>query len=84
MTSLTSFSLVSVSCISQNGTSQSLQLSSMQADAGECFVSVLLILSDAFATVDHYILSERKSVGVSVSALNWFSSYLSEDFYNYS
>lgn len=48
----------------------------MQVDAGDFFVSVFLVVSEAFAIVDHYILTERHSEGV--SALNWFSSYLSD------
>jgi len=47
------------------------------SDVGECSVLVLLDLSAAFDTVDHCILIERlrRWVGVSGSALDWFSSY---------
>lgn len=52
----------------------------MKGDAGECSVLVLLDLSSAFDTVDHRILIERlrQWVGISGSALDWFSSYLSD------
>ena len=52
----------------------------MSSDAGDCSVLVLLDLSAAFGTVDHCILIERlrQRVGVSGSALDWFSSYLSD------
>uniref|UniRef100_A0A3B3HCK7 Reverse transcriptase domain-containing protein n=1 Tax=Oryzias latipes TaxID=8090 RepID=A0A3B3HCK7_ORYLA len=50
----------------------------MQGDAGKCSVLLLLDLTAAFDTVDHYILLDRLKnwVGISGSALNWFSSYL--------
>ena len=52
----------------------------MKGDAGECSVLVLLDLSAVFDTVDHCVLVERLEqwVGVSGSALQWFSSYLSD------
>uniref|UniRef100_A0A8C6PUY5 Reverse transcriptase domain-containing protein n=1 Tax=Nothobranchius furzeri TaxID=105023 RepID=A0A8C6PUY5_NOTFU len=50
------------------------------SDAGDCSVLVLLDLTAAFDTVDHHLLLERLKdwVGLSGSALEWFSSYLSE------
>uniref|UniRef100_A0A8C6K7Z1 Reverse transcriptase domain-containing protein n=1 Tax=Nothobranchius furzeri TaxID=105023 RepID=A0A8C6K7Z1_NOTFU len=50
------------------------------SDAGDCSVLVLLDLTAAFGTVDHHLLLERLGdwVGLSGSALEWFSSYLSE------
>uniref|UniRef100_A0A8C6KL48 Reverse transcriptase domain-containing protein n=1 Tax=Nothobranchius furzeri TaxID=105023 RepID=A0A8C6KL48_NOTFU len=50
------------------------------SDAGDCSVLVLLDLTAAFDTVDHHLLLERLRdwVGLSGSALEWFSSYLSE------
>ena len=52
----------------------------MSSDVGECSVLVLLDLSAAFDTVDHRIMTERlrQYVGVSGSALDWFSSYLTD------
>ncbi len=51
----------------------------MASDAGECSVLVLLDLSSAFDTVDHGIMIDRlrQWVGISGSALDWFTSYLS-------
>uniref|UniRef100_A0A8C6K7Y3 Reverse transcriptase domain-containing protein n=1 Tax=Nothobranchius furzeri TaxID=105023 RepID=A0A8C6K7Y3_NOTFU len=50
------------------------------SDAGDCSVLVLLDLTAAFDTVDHHLLLERLRdwVGLSGSALEWFSSYPSE------
>uniref|UniRef100_A0A8C6MBL6 Reverse transcriptase domain-containing protein n=1 Tax=Nothobranchius furzeri TaxID=105023 RepID=A0A8C6MBL6_NOTFU len=50
------------------------------SDAGGCSVLVLLDLTAAFDTVDHHLLLERLRdwVGLSGSALEWFSSYLPE------
>ncbi len=52
----------------------------MAADAGECSVRVLLDLCAAFDTVDHCILINRlhSLVGIFGSALDWLSSYLSD------
>jgi len=51
----------------------------MSSDRGECSVLMLLDLSAAFDTVDHRIMMERlRQVGVTGSALTWFSSYLSD------
>lgn len=52
----------------------------MAADGGKCSVLVPLDLSAAFDTVDHCTLIDRlkASVGITGSALNWFSSYLSD------
>ena len=51
----------------------------MRADKGEHSALVLLDLTAAFDTTDHSIVVDRlnKWVGISGSALNWFSSYLS-------
>ena len=51
----------------------------MRADNGEHSVLVLLDLTATFDTIDHSIVVKRlkKWVGISGSALNWFSSYLS-------
>uniref|UniRef100_A0A3Q3H2I9 Reverse transcriptase domain-containing protein n=1 Tax=Labrus bergylta TaxID=56723 RepID=A0A3Q3H2I9_9LABR len=51
----------------------------LAADSGKCSVLLLLDLTAAFDTVDHSVLIQRlnKWVGVSGTALNWFSSYLS-------
>uniref|UniRef100_A0A669AZZ0 Reverse transcriptase domain-containing protein n=1 Tax=Oreochromis niloticus TaxID=8128 RepID=A0A669AZZ0_ORENI len=56
----------------------------MQNDAGKCSVLLMLDLTSAFDTVDHYILLERLKywVGVSGSALEWFSSYLYERYFS--
>uniref|UniRef100_A0A3B3BU57 Reverse transcriptase domain-containing protein n=1 Tax=Oryzias melastigma TaxID=30732 RepID=A0A3B3BU57_ORYME len=50
----------------------------MQSDAGNCSVLLLLDLTAAFDTVDHHVLLDRLKnwVGVSGSALDWFTSYL--------
>uniref|UniRef100_A0A8C6KCT2 Reverse transcriptase domain-containing protein n=1 Tax=Nothobranchius furzeri TaxID=105023 RepID=A0A8C6KCT2_NOTFU len=50
------------------------------SDAGDCSVLVLLDLTAAFDTVDHHLLLERLRdwVGLSGTALEWLSSYLSE------
>uniref|UniRef100_A0A3P9KTU5 Reverse transcriptase domain-containing protein n=1 Tax=Oryzias latipes TaxID=8090 RepID=A0A3P9KTU5_ORYLA len=50
----------------------------MQSDAGKCSVLLLLDLTAAFDTIDYFVLLDRLKnwVGVSGSALNWFSSYL--------
>uniref|UniRef100_A0A8C6Q7R0 Reverse transcriptase domain-containing protein n=1 Tax=Nothobranchius furzeri TaxID=105023 RepID=A0A8C6Q7R0_NOTFU len=50
------------------------------SDAGDCSVLVLLDLTAAFDTVDHHLLLERPRdwVGLSGTALEWISSYLSE------
>lgn len=52
----------------------------MSADAGEFSVLVLLDLSGVSDTVDHCTLIGRLNslVGISGSALDWFSSYLSD------
>uniref|UniRef100_A0A669D7L0 Reverse transcriptase domain-containing protein n=1 Tax=Oreochromis niloticus TaxID=8128 RepID=A0A669D7L0_ORENI len=52
----------------------------LQSDAGKCSVLLMLDLTSAFDTVDHYILLNRLKywVGVSGTALKWFSSYISE------
>ena len=52
----------------------------MAADGGKCSALVLLDLSSAFDTVDHGILLNRLNqlVGISGSALDWFSSYLTD------
>ena len=49
-------------------------------DNGKACLSVCLDLSAAFDTVDHKLLLSRltKSFGVSGTALNWLSSYLSD------
>ena len=51
----------------------------MHADAGEHSILVLLDLRAAFDTIDHSIMLDRlnKWVGISGTALEWFSSYLS-------
>ncbi len=58
----------------------------MAADAGECSVRVLLDLSAAFDTVDHCTLINRlhSLVGISGSALDWLSSYLSDQSFSLS
>ncbi len=52
----------------------------LQGDAGEYSVHVSLDLTTAFDTVDHCILVEglRQEVGISGTALSWFSSCLTE------
>uniref|UniRef100_A0A3P9C069 Reverse transcriptase domain-containing protein n=1 Tax=Maylandia zebra TaxID=106582 RepID=A0A3P9C069_9CICH len=52
----------------------------MASDAGNCSVIILLDLSAAFDTIDHKILLNRLKVlaAISGSALDWFSSYLSD------
>lgn len=49
----------------------------MNANAGECLVLVLFDLSTAADTVNHSIIIERLRtwVGISETALQWFSSY---------
>lgn len=51
----------------------------MASDAGNYSILVLLDLSAAFDTIHHDILPSRLKVsaGISGSALDWFSSYLS-------
>ncbi len=51
----------------------------MSADDGMCSVLVLLDLSAAFDTIDHNIMLDilRHWVGISRTALEWFSSCLS-------
>ena len=52
----------------------------MAGDDGKCSLLVLLDLSSAFDTVNHAILLNRLNhlVGISGTALDWFSSYLAE------
>lgn len=52
----------------------------LAADGGKCSVLVLLDLSAAFDTVDHCTLINRlrTTVGITGSALDWFSSYLTD------
>lgn len=52
----------------------------MAADGGKCSVLVLLDLSAAFDTGDHCTMIDRlkTTVGITGSALDWFSSYLSD------
>lgn len=52
----------------------------LAVDSGNCAVLFLLNLSAAFDTIDHAILLERLSncVGIQGTALNWFTSYLSD------
>lgn len=52
----------------------------MAADDGKCSLLVLLDLSSVFDTVDHGILLNRLNhlVGISGTALVWFSFYLTE------
>ena len=52
----------------------------MSSDASDCSVLVLLDLSSAFDTVDRHVLikSLREWVGISGTALHWFTSYLTD------
>lgn len=49
------------------------------ADSGHCSVLELLDLSEAFNTINHVALINRRKnwVGICGTALDWFSSYLS-------
>lgn len=50
----------------------------ISADMGACSILVLLDITAAFDTISHAVLLERLSVylGVSGTALKWFTSYL--------
>jgi len=67
--------------IIRKGCRKSVQIFTVQIT--DCSTIILLDLSAAFDTIDHYLLLNRLKVlaGIFGSALDWFSSYLSDRTY---